>query len=323
MLTITLVALIGVLLSTVVILVTAMRRGQSKQRRALASELEARQRSEEISYLEALKQHDRWVQHTASLQTSFDAELERVRAWASMGLRWEGGSRDLIVTAAERHRLEGFIATNICFKGSDSRSSYVHQIDHLLVSQWGMMIIESKRWNGLIFHGKGSSPDTVSQQVTRFGPLVNLAEHERYVIHVKESEAPTVLRGDKSRDPVKQVRAQAAALANHLRAQGLSEVPYIRTCVFYSHDRSILIGGSFNDAGTSVVDLAGLEAALVVKRDRLNPEILRGLASWARVHGADIMGLGAYREEWRSLFPDLRSLEESRLCPPDSGTAIS
>lgn len=296
---------------TTMMLVRARRRFVRQVEAEAAARVDAAAAYERISIAERHQRevlHRQWMEYDATLHAVHNGEIEKVRRWAATGMRWEANSRDRILAVAEELGLDGFVGTNVCFRAVGRNRSYVHQIDHLLVSQKGVLVIDSKNWNGLIFHPAVEKGNSIARRIERFELLRGLSSSARYVLHVRPEERPTVLRDNSPREPVKQVRTQAKALSRYLALSGMHKVPFIATCVYYSHPGSILVNGSFRDESTHVVDGTGLKSALAAKRDGCDDQVIRWLAAWTARYGADVHGLGRYRDQFRSAFPDLEEL---------------
>lgn len=229
-----------------------------------------------------------------------------MRQWVANGMRWEAASRDAIIKAAEESRLDGFLATNVCFLATGDQGVYIHQIDHLLVTRQRLMVIEAKNWNGLIFHFEHGAGAPIQRSLERLPALAHLARRTPYVVHVREKSQPTILTAES--DPTRQVFRQTMELKKSLWGSGgIGDAGYFETCVFYSHPSSILINESHRVDKTHVVDQQGLKNLLASPHPPPSREAvpIEALADWAAKHGADLYGLGEYRSTWVSAFPSL------------------
>ncbi|WP_456286184.1 NERD domain-containing protein [Microbacterium sp. JZ70] len=247
----------GVLLIAVVVLVIANRRGRERARRRVAEvEVASATRAAELtrahedqvatlaaeheSRLAAVSDdHER---ETMRLRAETAASMEvarRTRETLATGLKWEAASRRLILAACEQLGLRGSLHTNVVFMPSDALETrtFVTQIDHVLLLDGARLVIENKRWQGVLFDGV--RPSAVHEA---FGKLVDendLGEHFAVQLR-RDPESPqsiTVNRHLGERAPVVQVRRQAQQLSRFVE-QELSEPIWFDTCVLYSHERA-------------------------------------------------------------------------------------
>lgn len=246
------------------------------------------------------------TEHRESLtaaQESSEATLERIREWVASGMRWEGASRNAIIDVATKSGLDGFLATNICFQVNGEHGTYIHQIDHLLVTSQKLMVIEAKNWSGIIFHFEHGAGVPVQSSFERLEQLKQLPRRTPYVVHMREEHKPTILVD--SKEPTRQVFRQTMKLKETLLAAGMiSTSEHFETCVFYSHPNSILVTESNRIGKTHVVDEQGM-AALFTPPHRFSQRtsVIEDLANWTTKHGADLYGLGKYQDKWVSIFP--------------------
>lgn len=246
------------------------------------------------------------LQHAAEIgaaRAQHETEIERIRAWAVSGMRWDVGSRDRIIEAARRAGLHGFLATNVCFRAKGASGAFVHQIDHLLVTPYRMVVVEAKNWDGIIFHYRSGGTETLQQQLELFPELSGMPANTPYVMCVRDAAPPIVKRDDTGGDPTRQVFTQAMALKDALRqSPARIDMNYVDTCVFYAHPRSRVNAAPERMNHTVVVDGPGLDRLLATRTPTSRMIPLETVAAWVTAHGADMYGLGRYADTWVSPF---------------------
>lgn len=246
------------------------------------------------------------LQHAAETQAAraqHETEIERIRAWAVSGMRWDVGSRDRIIDAATRAGVHGFLATNVCFRTRGSSGAFLHQIDHLLVTPYRIIVIEAKNWDGIIFHYQSGGSETLQQQLEQFPELSGMPPNTPYVMCIRDAAPPIVKRDDAGGDPTRQVFTQAMALKDALRqASARIDVNYVDTWVFYAHPRSRVNAAPERMNHTLVVDRHGLDRLIATRTPTSRMIPLEAVAAWVTAHGADMYGLGRYADTWVSPF---------------------
>ncbi|AZZ48840.1 hypothetical protein C5C31_03835 [Rathayibacter rathayi] len=161
-------------------------------------------------------------------------EADQIRTALSKTWKEEAVSHTLIREACVSAGLSGLLATNIVFVPTDSRTTrrFFAQIDHLLLTRHGAMIIEAKYWQGVVFDG--IRPGTVHPS---YGVLVKEdALPETFAVQIAPSTVSslTVRTHVDHRVPALQVRIQAARFKEYLAGRGLP-TPWFDTAVLYSY----------------------------------------------------------------------------------------
>ncbi|PPI00713.1 hypothetical protein C5C56_06720 [Rathayibacter sp. AY1D1] len=151
------------------------------------------------------------------------------RTWSS-----EAVSHTLIREACASAGLSGVLATNVVFVPVEARTTrrFLAQIDHLLLTRHGALIIEAKYWQGVVFDGV--RPGTVHPS---YGVLLDEdALPEAFAVQIAPGTVSrwTVRTHVEQHVPARQVRIQAARLKEHLALNGLP-TPWFETAVLYSH----------------------------------------------------------------------------------------
>ncbi|QHC70392.1 nuclease-related domain-containing protein [Rathayibacter sp. VKM Ac-2801] len=193
-----------------------------------------RDRSHEEALGALTRTHDaELVVGRTELETAQE-EAEQTRSALARTWRSEAVSHTLIREACASAGLSGLLATNVVFVPVEARTTrrFLAQIDHLLLTRHGALIIEAKYWQGVVFDGV--RPGTVHPS---YGVLVDEdALPEAFAVQIAPETASrwTVRTHTEQRVPALQVRIQAARLKEHLALQGLP-TPWFETAVLYSH----------------------------------------------------------------------------------------
>ncbi|QIS41929.1 NERD domain-containing protein [Clavibacter capsici] len=215
----------------------------------------------------------------------------------------EASSHAHIVAAFAAARLPGILATNVVFsRTSDDGARFVQQIDHVVVTARTVLIIENKRWRGIVFDGVVPSSEHAA-----FAQLVDESSLGRtFAVQIARlsksaSSQERIVRSHVGREsPATQVRGQAVGL-RELLEERLGLRVWCETAVLYSHDGASLFvrpedrtdGGAVTRilAGRSGLDAYVREMALSAgtgaERDLVEP-----LAALFRAGGAHVEPLG-------------------------------
>lgn len=314
--------------------------GLSRRTRRIQQELQRRHADEESSLVERQASATRELQstHTATIATltaqhdtetkdRLGAHEERVRVLtaerdaavaneeasrllAGRGLRWELASREVLVDACEAAGLDAIIATNIVFSPRDEGSiaPYCAQLDHLVITEKAVVLVDSRNWKGLILDGK--KPSTLAGALgvlfdesalpTSFAISVSRDGGERLDVR-------TLLGAD---SPASQARQQARLFHQHLTARQGS-APDLQTCVFYSHpDARVWTGGldvAEHAQPTRIASVRTIQKALLDAQTGgpagPSSHQLTQLVTAVRELGADLHGTGRFATEFRSSVP--------------------
>ena len=279
----------GGLAVVVVVLVFLLRRHQTAARaerdateqirRDELAQLEAEQR-EATARLEA----DRDAQVAAAEGARRDAltEAEASRALARTGMKWEEASEQAILRACRAAGVNGVLMTNVVFVpvGETEQNSwrgFVAQADHVLVSDSGRgLVIESKRWSGIVFDGRRPSEvhpafRNLVDESSLVPPFAVQVRSRQVLNAEQEAENWWQVRVQaKGASPAQQVRVQARRLAKFVDEHTGVARTWFDTCVYYSSP----------SASTFVQpeDRSGTVTTSVVSNDH---ELQSALAAWA------------------------------------------
>lgn len=254
--------------------------------------------------------HEEQVRSLIAERDAAVANEEGSRLLAGRGLRWELASREVLVDACDAAGLDAIIATNIVFSPRDEGSiaPYCAQLDHLVITEKAIVLVESKYWQGLILDGK--KPSTLAGALgvlfdestlpTSFVIAISRDGNERLDVR-------TLLDAD---SPASQVRQQAHLFHQHLVAQHGS-APSLQTCVFYSHpDARVWTGGL---DGTEHAEPTRIASVRTIQKALLDAQSggaagpsshqLTQLVATVRELGADLHGTGRFASEFRSPVP--------------------
>ncbi|WIE65395.1 hypothetical protein DEI99_002355 [Curtobacterium sp. MCLR17_036] len=311
----------GGLAVVVVVLVLVLRRLRSAAR----SDLDAaeRARADELARLDAEHREQteaRDAEHRRSLDQADAARRDALTAadqsrdLARSGMRWEEASAQVIRQAAIAAGLNGVLMTNVVFVPADetergSWRRFVAQADHVLVSDAGRgLVIESKRWGGIVFDGRRPSEvhpafRNLLDESSLVPPFAVQVQSRTVLNHEQEAENWWQVRVQaKNAAPAQQVRVQARRLAGFVDAATGTRRTWFDTCVFYSsptamayvqaEDRS---GGASTAVVTNQHELQSALAAWAAKdavpnRARADA-VVRALAG----QGAHTITIGSYR----------------------------
>ncbi len=223
--------LIAVVLALVALLRRTRRRAETGMQR---------QRDEAAAQFAAMDGEHRAARQVVEGQRdAAQRQREAVRQELARGVKHEEASRAEILAACATAGLRGVLATNVVFLPPEDMSggSFVAQLDHVLLTNDAITIIESKRWRGVVFDG--CRPSAVHPA---FRGLFDEEElREDFAIQLTRSDGEggslTVRRHLDRGSPRAQVRRQAQRLHEHLEAQ-TGSAPWIEHAVFYSHPQA-------------------------------------------------------------------------------------
>ena len=226
------------------------------------------------------------------------------------GMKWELASRQALVRALASAHLDSVVATNVVFAANEtSQDTFCAQIDHLVITENVVIIVDSKNWQGVIFDGVLPS---------KHAPTLGTLFDERglgssFAIQAKRAEeAATGIEVRYHRDkasPATQVRRQAVRFRNLLTESGAS-AETIRTYVFYSHPDALVVTNGLDSNGhfpTVITDREGISKELKKTHD-LHPgewsdSQREQLISVVQSLGADLIGTGKFADDFGSTVP--------------------
>ncbi len=249
----------------------------------------------------------------ASLQAERDAAVTagtESQLLAGRGMRWELVSRELLVDACTAAGLDAIIATNVVFSPHDEEATapYCAQLDHLVITEKAVVLIDSKHWRGLVFDGK--KPSSMA------GALSILFDESAlpasYAISLRRDGDGSVAVRSKlgEESPAFQVRRQARRFHGHLAARHGS-APYLQTCVFYSHPDARVWTDGLDEGetgrATRIASVRTIQKALLDAQaggaTAPSSHQLTQLVDTVRSLGADLHGTGRFASEFSSPVP--------------------
>lgn len=242
----------------------------------------------------------------------YQEDLERLREWSARGLRWEETSRKRLVEDLTSLNVNGFVATNVCFMAQHDGRPFMHQIDHVVVAEDMLFIVEAKYWKGRIFHRYRSNDQTNSFIIDALPMLDHVKQGQRYVVRVNaDGEDMLWFPRNGIPEPVKQVQMQSVRFRDHLKVKTGAEPHEVYNCVLYCHPDSELVGGTRQLTNyTWVTDAASLVRTLDAMRNCRNDNLenqqlvdVKHMYDIVESLGADIVGIGTYAQHWRSPLP--------------------
>jgi hypothetical protein len=222
------------------------------------------------------------------------------------GMQWEEASQHVLADVCRDVGLTGALITNVVFVPVETtrERKFVAQIDHLIVCESGALIVESKKWKGLVFDG--IIPSEVHPSL---GGLVDESGLQApFALQVKNDTV--VPRDGETRvwwqvscragsvSPRKQVQLQGRRIHDLARHE-LGFAPWFDTCVFYSHpDATVHVGSpDMSTKRTSVVrnraELRAVVRSLVSRPpSELTPTRVESLVGMLGDRGAHVEWFG-------------------------------
>ncbi|MGN8026222.1 nuclease-related domain-containing protein [Microbacterium sp. 22242] len=275
-----------------------------QQHDAALAELTARStaQSQQLSTEYEAQQSRLQTERDAAVRMS--AEAQRL---AGQGMRWELASRELLVDACTAAGLDAIVATNIVFSPHDDEAAapYCVQLDHLVITEKAITVVDSKNWKGLIFDGRKPSSMAGALSVL----FDEAALPTSFAISLRRDGAGSVSVRSKfgAESPAFQVRRQARRFHGHLAARHGS-APYLQTCVFYSHpDARVWTDGLDEGERGRATRIASARTIQKVLLDAQSAgsaapssHQLTQLVDTVRELGADLHGTGRFASEFVS-----------------------
>lgn len=297
--TVILVLLIVGLLGVLGVGVWWHRRSQQRWRAQLmgaSAELTQAEQRQSTAIAEVQEAHDRAIAE----QRDRYSEI-RKRLQLSAG---ERTSRANILAVCIEFGMDAVVLSNVLFRPVDAFDERVYhaQVDHLLVTDKALLIVESKYWKYAVFDGVDFRSQSPVLRVL-FGDLVEDYNPRQAVRIAPDRDGDRIQLSISN--PARQARRQAQRLSAYLTARGTPS-PWINTCVYYCHPRGVINHSDFNER-TSIVSTSrtlgdtimysqtGRKAA----NNRVNVDaIVEALAPLS----TDVTGTGAYSQRWPSIL---------------------
>lgn len=247
------------------------------------------------------------------------AELRRHLA---DGVKWDRVSRDDIVRAfspatSGGRAASGFVATNVVFCPVDEGvdTGFSAQLDHVVVSTDGILIVENKHWSGVVFNS--IHPRTVHSALGSLFTLTTGDDKPRdlaapFTIHATKPDlinAVTFTVHDGPQSPTRQVQRQALRL-NAMLKKNTRVGNGVDTMVYFSH-RGATVHSETKDEKTIIVRserelTAAISAWRNTPRPPLTDDEIQRIAEHLSDLGADIQGIGRDATTWKSVIPPRR-----------------
>lgn len=243
-------------------------------------------------------------------------------------------SREAILQASATLGLNGVLATRtfILVQQGMSTNRHVVQLDHVLLTDAGALLVDHRTWEGMIFDGVRPS----EAQPALANLIDDAALRPPFALQIvgnraagsgdaSDQSADGTLRvithlGDES--PRKQALTQAAQLA-HFAEEALGETLTIDTCVFYSNAAAKVLTDAASltpsaDRSAVISDEAQF-LDLLVRRERarrrpLTAEQIEGFTALLHEQGAKIDAFGDYER----LTPAAEPNEDAAAPAPEA-----
>ena len=258
------------------------------------------------------------TEHTAALEREA-ARTEVLRRRVAQGEKWEAASRASILRACGHLNLDAIVATNVMFlHEEDGKEPFVTQLDHVVLTERGCLVIENKGWAGVVI--ESIQPHDVHPAL---GVLVATVRNEEdppltppFTIQFattrpdEKHDAPLSIRIHTAGSaPAKQVRNQAWRLSQMLKNQEL-EAPFFVPCVFYSNPGAEVHAAKQPMTKATTTHIIAGHAELRRTLDvLLNPrratavsrQAINEIAAKLHELGADIRATGHFRADQRAV----------------------
>ena len=213
--------------------------------------------------------------HSRAIASEHDYYRQiRARLQLSAG---ESTSRAHVLSACREARINAVVMSNVLFRPPEADDGKVFhaQVDHLVVTERGLLIVESKYWKYAVFDG------------------VDFRAH---------SDALHILFGDLVGDLTRQQAVHLYRLSAFLMTRGITP-PWINTCVYYCHPESRVHHAEFNNRTAVVSSYPALGRAIMstqtAETARVDVEaIVKALAPLS----TDTTGTGIYSQKWTSIL---------------------
>ncbi|GAT74555.1 hypothetical protein MHM582_3060 [Microbacterium sp. HM58-2] len=264
-------------------------------------------------------EHDKQVSVLQTEKQATDALRARAVSAAAQGMRWELASRHQLVRACEAAGIDAVIATNVVFTPAEPAAHpFCAQIDHLVITGNAVLVVESKRWDGVVFDG--IRPSTHAAAFAALFDDADLAAPFAVQLTRPNADSPTIesrFSTDK-RAPALQARRQAMRLHELLRRRS-GAVPFIDTCVFYSHPHAQVFAHDYDGEGkarTAIATSESIRRVITDVHESKTTGLTRAQATLVidtiRELGADLVGTGRFAAEYQSAVPLEHSVPDDK-----------
>lgn len=300
----------------------AVRQGR-RELSELISDREVERQKVQLEHQQELREKERAVQQrlqatktahslalregaAESMRLAEEATAYRERSIKSM--EWELGSRATIAEVCMSLGIDAVLATNVQFVARNTRGlPFVVQIDHVLLTESKILVIENKQWKGTVFDCR--LPGAVSPVLENLIPAKSLESSFALQIKVDDDNDSLlhIMKRTGSKSPRSQVRRQAIRFSDHLKLIG-GYPGWVHTCVFYSHPEATVYLGDEGKLDT------GRPTKVVAGKDQLRKYLQEFVATHESSHrkpalwvpselaksGVDLIGFGSYGRQWAS-----------------------
>lgn len=235
--------------------------------------------------------------HSRAIASEHDYYRQiRARLQLSAG---ESTSRAHVLSACREARINAVVMSNVLFRPPEADDGKVFhaQVDHLVVTERGLLIVESKYWKYAVFDGVDFRAHSDALHIL-FGDLVGDLTRQQ-AVHLYREDGQVRLRIS---SPAGQVRLQAQRLSAFLMTRGITP-PWINTCVYYCHPESRVHHAEFNNRTAVVSSYPALGRTIMATQSaetaRVDVEaIVRVLAPLS----TDTTGTGIFSQKWTSIL---------------------
>lgn len=163
-----------------------LRRGELIDKQA--EQRESDRRAHALDLEDLRKNHRREVDEGLRAYELLAADFADYRKQYAKNIGWDLRSRAKLVTMLSDMQFDGMLITNLTFveEDSDSNAPVVVQVDHIILSERGAVLVENKGWKGLVYDGTRPSED--------FGPFSTLIDETdltgSFALHLRSETTP-------------------------------------------------------------------------------------------------------------------------------------
>ncbi|WP_260488183.1 nuclease-related domain-containing protein [Dietzia sp. B32] len=269
---------------------SAQKRWQA-QLTAISTELSQAEQRHSATLSEARAAHSRAIANEHDFYRQIRSRLQ-----LSAG---ERTSRAHILSACREARIDAVVMSNVLFRPPEAADGKVFhaQVDHLVVTERGLLIVESKYWKYAVFDGVDFRAQSDALHIL-FGDLVGDLTRQQ-AVHLYREDDHVRLR---TSSPAGQARLQAQRLSAFLTTRGITP-PWVNTCVYYCHPDSKVHHADFNNQTAIVSTYPALGRTIMSTQTAGNARVnVDSIVSVLAPLSTDTTGTGIHRHKWTSIL---------------------
>lgn len=270
---------------------TSSQKRWNKQLSAVSAELAQAEQRHSATLSEAR------IAHSRAMADNHDSYRQiRARLQLSVG---ERTSRANILAACREARIDAVVLSNVLFRPTDAVDGKVFhaQVDHLVVTDRGLLIVESKYWKYAVFDGVDFRAESAVLNAL-FGDLAGDPTRQP-AVHLYREDDQVKLR---TSNPAGQVRRQAQRLSSFLTTRGITP-PWINTCVYYCHPHCSVHHADFNNQTAVVSTYPALGRAIMTTHTADTARVdVDAIVKVLAPLSTDTTGTGIHSPKWPSVL---------------------